>query len=338
MSKIRAYAATAAGAALEPFEFDPGPLGDEQVEIAVDYCGICHSDLSVIHNSWGNAQFPLVPGHEISGRIVATGDKVKKVKAGDRVGLGWFSGSCMSCPDCLRGDQNLCPNGEDTIIGRPGGFADRVRAHWAWAVPIPDGVDAAKAGPLFCGGITVFNPIVQCGVRPTDRVGVVGVGGLGHLAVQFLNKWGCEVFAFTSSEDKKDELRKLGAHHVVNSRDPAQLKPLARSLDFIMVTVNVPLDWNAYIATLAPRGRLHFVGAVLEPLDIGLFPLLMGQRSVSASPLGSPATTTQMLDFCARHGIAAVTESFGMSQVNEALARLESGKARYRIVLKNDFR
>ena len=244
----------------------------------------------------------------------------------------------MSCPDCLRGDQNLCPNGEDTIIGRPGGFADRVRAHCAWAVPIPDGVDAAKAGPLFCGGITVFNPIVQCGVRPTDRVGVVGVGGLGHLAVQFLNKWGCEVFAFTSSEDKKDELRKLGAHHVVNSRDPAQLKPLARSLDFIMVTVNVPLDWNAYIATLAPRGRLHFVGAVLEPLDIGLFPLLMGQRSVSASPLGSPATTTQMLDFCARHGIAAVTESFGMSQVNEALARLESGKARYRIVLKNDFR
>jgi uncharacterized zinc-type alcohol dehydrogenase-like protein len=337
MSKIKAYAATSPGAALEPFEFDPGPLGDEQVEIAVDYCGICHSDLSVIHNNWGNARFPLVPGHEVSGRIVAAGDKVKKVKVGDRVGLGWFSGSCMSCPDCLRGDQNLCPNGEDTIIGRPGGFAERVRAHWAWAVPLPDGVDAAKAGPLFCGGITVFNPIVQCGVRPTDRVGVVGVGGLGHLAIQFLNKWGCEVFAFTSSADKKEELRKLGAHHVVDSRDPAQLKPLARSLDFVMVTVNVPLDWNAYIDTLAPRGRLHFVGAVLEPLNIGVFPLLMGQRSVSASPLGSPATTAQMLDFCARHDIAAVTENFGMSQVNEALAHLESGKARYRIVLKNDF-
>ncbi len=337
MSKIKAYAATSPGAPLEPFEFDPGPLGDEQVEIAVDYCGICHSDLSVIHNNWGNARFPLVPGHEVSGRIVAVGDKVKKVKVGDRVGLGWFSGSCMSCPDCLRGDQNLCPNGEDTIIGRPGGFAERVRAHWAWAVPLPDGVDAAKAGPLFCGGITVFNPIVQCGVRPTDRVGVVGVGGLGHLAIQFLNKWGCEVFAFTSSADKKEELRKLGAHHVVDSRDPAQLKPLARSLDFVMVTVNVPLDWNAYIDTLAPRGRLHFVGAVLEPLNIGVFPLLMGQRSVSASPLGSPATTAQMLDFCARHDIAAVTENFGMSQVNEALAHLESGKARYRIVLKNDF-
>ncbi len=168
--------------------------------------------------------------------------------------------------------------------------------------PIPDGVDPAKAGPLFCGGITVFNPIVQCGVQPTDRVGVVGVGGLGHLAVQFLAKWGCEVVAFTSSEDKKAELQKLGAHHVVNSKDPSQLKPLARSLDFIMVTVNVPLDWGSYIDTLAPKGRLHFVGAVLEPLNIGVFPLLIGQRSVSASPLGSPATTAQMLDFCApRH-------------------------------------
>jgi len=337
MSKIRAYAATSPGAALEPFEFDPGPLGDEQVEIAVDYCGICHSDLSVLHNHWGNAKYPLVPGHEVSGRIVAAGTKVKKVKAGDRVGLGWFSGSCMSCRTCLSGDHNLCANNEDTMIGRHGGFAERVRAHWAWAVPIPEGVDPAKAGPLFCGGITVFNPIVQCGVQPTDRVGVVGVGGLGHLAIQFLNKWGCEVVAFTSSEDKKAELLKLGAHHVVNSKDPGQLKPLARSLDFVMVTVNVPLDWSAYIETLAPKGRLHFVGAVLEPLNIGVFPLLVGQRSVSASPLGSPATTGQMLGFCARHGIEAVTETFPMSKVNDALAHLESGKARYRVVLKNDF-
>jgi uncharacterized zinc-type alcohol dehydrogenase-like protein len=337
MSKIKAYAATAPGAALTPFEFDPGPLGDEQVEIAVDYCGICHSDLSMLQNHWGMTQFPLVPGHEISGRVVAVGPDAKNVKVGDRVGVGWFSGSCMSCHDCLSGDHNLCAGHEGVIVGRHGGFADRVRAHWAWAVPIPEGVDPAKAGPLFCGGITVFNPIVQCGVQPTDRVGVVGVGGLGHLAIQFLNKWGCEVFAFTSSEDKKAELLKMGAHHVVNSKDPEQLKPLARSLDFIMVTANVPLDWNAYIDTLSPRGRLHFVGAVLEPLNIGVFPLLVGQRSVSASPLGSPATTAQMLDFCARHAISPITENFPMSKVNDALARLESGKARYRIVLKNDF-
>ena len=337
MSTVRAYAANAPKAALEPFEFTPGPLGDEEVEIAVDYCGICHSDLSVLHNDWGNAKYPLVPGHEAAGRVVAVGSKAKNLKVGDRVGLGWFSSSCMSCHDCLSGDHNLCVSNEDTIIGRHGGFAERVRAHWAWAVPIPEGVDPAKAGPLFCGGITVFNPIVQYGVRPTDRVGVVGVGGLGHLAVQFLNKWGCEVFAFSSSESKTAELRALGAHHVVNSKDPAQFQSLARSLDFIMVTVNVPLDWNAYVATLAPRGRLHFVGAVLEPLNIGVFPLLMGQRSVSASPLGSPATTATMLDFCARHGVAPVTETFPMSKVNDALEHLASGKARYRVVLKNDF-
>jgi uncharacterized zinc-type alcohol dehydrogenase-like protein len=337
MSKIKAYAATSPGAPLEPFEFEPGPLGDEQVEIAVDYCGICHSDLSMIHNHWGMTQFPLVPGHEISGRIVAAGPKVKNVKVGDRVGVGWFSGSCMSCQDCMDGDHNLCAGQEGVIVGRHGGFAERVRAHWAWAVPLPEGVDAAKAGPLFCGGITVFNPIVQCGVQPTDRVGVVGVGGLGHLAIQFLNKWGCEVTAFSSSASKKEELRRLGAHHVVDSRDPEQLKPLARSLDFILVTVNVPLDWNAYIETLAPRGRLHYVGAVLEPLNVGVFPLLVGQRSISASPLGSPATTAQMLEFCSRHDIAPVVEEFPMSKVNEALAHVESGKARYRVVLKNDF-
>jgi uncharacterized zinc-type alcohol dehydrogenase-like protein len=337
MSKIKAYAATSPGAPLEPFEFEPGPLGDEQVEIAVDYCGICHSDLSMIHNQWGMTQFPLVPGHEISGRIVAAGPKVKNVKVGDRVGVGWFSGSCMSCHDCMDGDHNLCAGHEGVIVGRHGGFAERVRAHWAWAVPIPEALDPAKVGPMFCGGITVFNPIVQCGVQPTDRVGVVGVGGLGHLAIQFLNKWGCEVTAFSSSPSKKEELRKLGAHHVVDSRDPEQLKPLARSLDFILVTVNVPLDWGAYIETLAPRGRLHYVGAVLEPLNIGVFPLLVGQRSVSASPLGSPATTADMLEFSARHDIAPVVEEFPMSKVNEAIAHVESGKARYRVVLKNDF-
>jgi alcohol/geraniol dehydrogenase (NADP+) len=337
MPSIKSYAAKSAGAHLEPFEFTPKPLGDEEVDVAVDYCGICHSDLSMIHNNWGMAQFPIVPGHEISGRVVAAGPKAKNLKIGDRVGIGWSSGSCMSCPDCMSGDQNLCASNEGVIVGRHGGFAERVRAHWAWTVPIPEALDPAKVGPLFCGGITVFNPLVQCGVQPTDRVGVVGVGGLGHLAVQFLNKWGCEVTAFSSSPSKAEELRKLGAHHVVDSRDPGQLKPLARSLDFILVTVNVPLDWNAYIETLAPRGRLHYVGAVMEPLNVGVFPLLLGQRSISASPLGSPTTTADMLDFCARHDIAPVVEEFPMSKVNEAIAHLESGKARYRIVLKNDF-
>jgi len=336
MSKIKAMAALAGGGKLEPFEFDAGPLREDQVEIAVSYCGICHSDLSMLSNEWGMTSFPLVPGHEVVGKIVAAGDKVKKVAVGETVGLGWFSESCMACATCLGGDHNMCAAVEQTIVSRHGGFADRVRCHWSWAVPLPTGVDPAKAGPLFCGGITVFNPIIQMGVRPTDRVGVVGIGGLGHLAVQFLNKWGCEVFAFSSSESKRTELQSLGAHHVVNSRDPAQFKSLARSLDFVLVTVNVPLDWPAYIETLAPRGRLHFVGAVLEPLNIGAFPMIMAQRSVSGSPLGSPVTTAKMLDFCARHGVETITESFPMSQVNDAVEHVASGKARYRVVLTND--
>ncbi len=333
---IKAYAATSKGQPLEAIEYAPGPLGDEQVEIAVSYCGICHSDISMLDNDWGNSRYPLVPGHEVAGTVIAAGPRVKRVKVGDRVGLGWFSESCMACPECLSGDHNLCATAEQTIVGRHGGFAQRVRCHWAWASLLPDGVDVAKAGPLLCGGITVFNPIVEMGVRPTDRVGVIGIGGLGHMALQFLNKWGCEVTAFSSTEGKRDELAAMGAHHVVNSRTPESLKPLARSFDFVLSTVNVPLDWAAYIEALAPKGRLHFVGAVLKPLDIGAFPLIMAQRSVSGTPLGSPNTTAKMLDFCARHNIAPVTETFPLSKVNEALDHVRSGKARYRVVLKND--
>jgi uncharacterized zinc-type alcohol dehydrogenase-like protein len=202
--------------------------------------------------------------------------------------------------------------------------------------PVPVGLDPAKAGPLFCGGITVFNPIVQFGVRPTDRVGVVGIGGLGHMALKFLRAWGCEVTAFTSSESKRDEALTLGAHHVVNSRDSAQLAKIAGSLDFILSTVNVTLDWQSLIAALAPRGRLHTAGAVAEPIALAAFPLIAGQKSLSGSPVGSPSTVETMLDFAARHHVEPTTEFFPMSRVNEALDHLKSGKARYRIVLEND--
>jgi uncharacterized zinc-type alcohol dehydrogenase-like protein len=255
---------------------------------------------------------------------------------GQTVGVGWFSGSCMGCYQCKQGDHNLCPTAEGTMLGRPGGFATRVRSSWLWAVPLPAGLDASKFGPMFCGGITVFNPIVQCGVKPTDRVGVVGIGGLGHMAVQFLNKWGCEVYAFSSNPAKHDEIRGLGAHHIIDSRSDSAMEAIAGRLDFLLSTVNVPLNWPAMINTLAPRGRFHMVGVVPEPVGIPVFPMLIGQRSFSGSPLGSPATTTQMLEFCARHNIAPVTETFPMSKVNEALEHLHQGKARYRIVLEND--
>jgi uncharacterized zinc-type alcohol dehydrogenase-like protein len=337
MSTIKAYAALAQGEHLRPYEYDPGELQDEQVEIAVSHCGLCHSDLSMLGNDFGMTAYPFVPGHEVIGTITAIGDHVKRVHVGQRVGLGWYSGSCMSCPQCLTGNHNLCTTVESTIVHRHGGFADRVRAHWVWATPLPDSLDPAKAGPLFCGGITVFNPIVQFGVLPTHRVGVLGIGGLGHLALQFLNKWGCEVYAFTSSDSKREEAKTLGAHHVVNSADPAQMKKIAGSLDFILSTVSADLDWSAIIDALAPKGRLHFVGIVPKPLSVQVFSLIGAQRSLSGSPLGSPATTAQMIDFCARHSIAPVTEHYKMSEINEAFERLHLGKPRYRIVLENDF-
>ncbi len=337
MNLIKAYGAKAKGAALTPFEYDAGPLGPEQVEITVSHCGICHSDLSMIDNEWGMSAYPLVPGHEVAGTIAAVGDRVRSLKIGQRVGLGWNSASCMSCHRCLSGDHNLCSSAEGTIVKRHGGFANRVRADWAWAVPLPDALDSANAGPLFCGGATVFNPMLQFNVKPTDRVGVIGIGGLGHMALQFLNKWGCDVYAFTSSDAKREEALKLGAHTVVNSRDSAALKKIAGSLDFVISTVNVALDWQGVLDTLAPRGRLHVVGAVLEPIPIAAFSLIMPQRSVSGSPVGSPATVATMLDFCARHEIAPVIEKFPMSRVNDALEHLRSGKARYRVVLEADF-
>jgi uncharacterized zinc-type alcohol dehydrogenase-like protein len=333
---IRAYAAAQPKGELKPFEYEPGPLGDEQVEIAVSHCGLCHSDLSMLDNEWGMTAYPFVPGHEVVGTVAAVGGRVTTVKPGDRVGLGWYSRSCLTCRQCLSGDQNLCPTAEATIVGRHGGFADRVRAHAGWVVPVPAAIDPAKAGPLFCGGVTVFNPLVQFDVRPTHRVGVVGIGGLGHLALQFLNKWGCEVVAFSSSAGKADEARRLGAHRVVNSTDETAMKALAGSLDFILVTVNVSLNWPAYLAALTPKGRLHFVGAVLEPIAVPAFSLIMPQKSVSGSPLGSPLTTADMLEFCARHRVEPVTETFPLSKVNDAIAHLRAGKARYRIVLEND--
>ena len=334
MSKVHAYAAQEAGGSLSKFSYELGPLGSEEVDIKVHYCGICHSDLSMLNNEWGMTQYPFVPGHEIVGEVTATGDKVKKVKVGDKVGLGWNSASCMHCEQCMEGQHHLCYSLESTIVGRHGGFADTVRGHWSWTVPLPKKIDMAKAGPLLCGGITVFNPIILAGVQPTDKVGVIGIGGLGHMALKFLNKWGCEVIAFSSNPDKKEQILEMGATKVINSKKPEELESIKGSLDFILNTTNVSLDWDSYLGALAPKGRLHTVGAVLEPMAIPAFSLIMGEKSVAGSPLGSPALTATMLDFCVRHNIYPMVEEFPMEKVNEAMEHLEKGKARYRIVLK----
>ena len=333
MAAIHAWAAPAARSPLEPFEFDPGPLKADEVEVEVAYCGICHSDLSLIDNEWRISTYPLVPGHEVVGRVVALGPEAKGVSVGQRVGIGWNSESCLHCRPCLSGNQHLCPSAVGTAVGHHGGFADRVRAQWPWVIPLPEGLDPALAGPLLCGGITVFAPLATFDVKPTDRVGVVGIGGLGHMALQFANAWGCEVTAFTSTSSKGEEAKALGAHHVVPSRDSNAIRAISGTLDMLLVTVNVSLDWPAMMATLAPKGRMHMVGAVLKPMPVMAFDLINGQNSVSGSPTGAPVTISQMLEFAARHGVKPYVEHFPLANVNDALARLKEGAARYRIVL-----
>ena len=331
---INAYAAFEAGGELKPFEYDPGDLGPDEVEIDVNYCGICHSDISIIDSAWGPVPYPVVPGHEAVGTIAKVGSNVTHLNQGQVVGLGWHAGYCNQCMHCDTGDHNLCAGSQATIIGHYGGFADKVRAAANSVVAIPDGVDLRSAGPLFCGGITVFNPLVQFDIKPTDKVAVIGIGGLGHIALKFLNAWGCEVTAFTSSDAKQKEVLELGAHRALNSRDSDQLKQARGQFDLIISTVNVTLDWNKFLSTLAPKGRLHFVGATLEPLNIMVPPMLGGQLQISGSPVGSPATIAKMLDFVKLHGIEPVIETFKLSDVNAAIDHLRSGKAHYRIVLE----
>lgn len=335
-TSVNAYAAMEANAPLKPYSYELGEIGRRDVDIDIIAVGMCHSDVSLIKNEWGNAQYPLVPGHENIGRVSAIGADVVNVKIGDIVGVGWTAESCTVCRTCMSGSQHHCSTQKGTIVGRHGGFADTVRVQDIWAIPLPDGLDPKMAGPLFCGGVTVFTPFMEFDIKPTHRVGVVGIGGLGHLALKFASAWGCEVTAFTSSIDKTEEIKAMGAHRVINSRDTDALKAERGRFDMVLSTVNVTLPWNGYLSALAPKGRLVVVGAALEPIPVPAFSLIGGQKSVSGSQVGSPAMLATMLDFCARHNIMPDVEYFPMSKVNEAIEHLESGKARYRVVLTRD--
>ena len=334
MPNIKAYAALKAGGQLQPYDYDPGDLKPHHVEISVSACGLCHSDLSMINNDWRGSSYPLIAGHEAIGKITAIGSHVKNLVIGQTVGVGWNSESCQYCSPCLSGSQQRCQNGVTTIRGH-GGFADRIRVQDIWAVPLPEGMDARSAGPLFCGGITVFAPMMDFDLKPTDHIGIVGIGGLGHLAIQFAKAWGCEVTAFTSNLDKEAELKDLGAHNIVNSRDEAALKALRGQFDMVLSTVNVTLPWHRYMSALAPEGRLITVGMVGEPIGISARQLITGQKSVGGSDTGAPHMVAKMLEFCTRHNIKPMVDYFPMSEINDAIAYLKAGKARYRVVLEN---
>jgi uncharacterized zinc-type alcohol dehydrogenase-like protein len=337
MSRVRAWAAPAAGQALVPFEFDAGPLGPDEVEVAVEYCGLCHSDVSAIKNERYNPPYPVVAGHEIVGRIVAVGEEVRSREVGQRVGIGWTARSCLHCPPCIAGDQNLCRDAVRTIIGHYGGFAERVRVQWLWAFALSETLDAASAGPLLCGGITVFSSLLVNNVNPADHIGVLGIGGLGHLAVKFAKAWGCEITVFTHSASKADDSRKFGADYVVTNLGGDAIKALSNKLDFLLVTSTTTVDWPTLLSTLKPKGRLHIVGFTANSFIAAPSELIGGSRSVSGSSTGTPTTMAKMLEFAARHGITPEVEHFPMTKVNEAISYLEAGKPRYRLVLDADF-
>jgi uncharacterized zinc-type alcohol dehydrogenase-like protein len=335
MANIQGLAAHAAGAELLSYHFDPGKLGPHEVEIAISHCGICHSDLHLISNDWGISQYPFIPGHEIVGKVAAVGEAVAALAVGQRVGLGWQSNSCGECEWCTRGMENLCAAAESTCVHRNGGYADRVRANSRFVIPIPKALESEHAAPLLCAGITVYNPLRNHGVNPSSRVGIIGIGGLGHLAIQFANVFGAEVTAFSTSATKEEEAHSLGAHHFVNSRESKSLKEVAGTLDLIVSTVNADQDWGVYIQALRPTGTLCFVGVPPSPVAVHAFPIVSGLRSISGSPIGSPSRLREMLDVAARHGVKAQTESFPMAKANEAIEKVKKNKVRYRAVLTN---
>jgi uncharacterized zinc-type alcohol dehydrogenase-like protein len=273
---IQAYAAHKADGKLEAFEYELGSLKPDEADIDVEYCGICHSDLHMLKNEWGVTQYPFVPGHEIIGKVSAIGDMVSHLEVGQYVGVGWRARSCLICDQCLSGHHNRCLKGEDVIVGRYGGFGDKVRCQAVWAFPLPKNINIKTAGPLFCGGITVFNSIIQNNIKATDHVAVVGIGGLGHMALQFLNSWGCEVTAFSTNPEKEKEARQFGAHNFLNSLTPNALKSSANIFDMVLVTTNVDLDWDLYINTLRPGGKLHIVGAAPQ-IKATVSPLISGE-------------------------------------------------------------
>lgn len=334
---VTAYAAHAPKARLETFTYDAGPLGPDEVDVAVTHCGICHTDAGMVDDEWGVSNYPVVAGHEIVGIVVAVGSNVdpKRLQVGQRVGVGAISGSCMRCEWCEGGKQNVCADRDNTVNrGFRGGFASHVRAsNWRFAYPIPDAIASEHAGPLLCAGTTVFAPLLRNGVMPTDRVAVVGIGGLGHLAVQYLSKWGCEVTAISSSRDKEAEARTLGAVHFIATRDSDELKAAAGSFNFILCTVSADLPWDEYIGALRPQAKLCIVGVPNTAIAFSPFSLLPSEKVIAGGIPGSIVETTQMLAFTARHGIKPIVETFPITRINEALDHVRRGKARYRAVL-----
>jgi uncharacterized zinc-type alcohol dehydrogenase-like protein len=323
----------AASQPLEPFCYDPEGLAPYDVDIAITHCGVCHSDIALLDNEWGWTVYPFVPGHEIIGTVRAVGPAVTIIAVGQRVGVGWQRSSCMECEWCRRGEETCCPNQQKTCIGHHGGFADAIRTDSRFVFPIPDALPAAGAAPLLCAGLTVYTPL-RLDARPASRVGVIGIGGLGHLAVRFARAMGCEVTAFFPSPGEEERAQRLGAHHCVNTGDSAQMGRAAGSLDFLLSTVPVDLDWGMWLNILRPTGVLTLVGIPPGMISVPAASLITNQKSIRGTTMKNRAMMKEMLLFAALHGIVADVEILPLSDVNEAIQRVRKYQARYRMVLE----
>jgi uncharacterized zinc-type alcohol dehydrogenase-like protein len=343
MSETRGYAAQSPDSGLAPINFDRRDLRADDVAIEIDYCGVCHTDIHFVQNDWGMSAYPVVPGHEIVGRVTAVGGDVTGFQVGDRVGVGCMVDSCRTCTACDHGLEQYCQegpvltyNGQDRHDGSItfGGYSERVVVSDRFVVRVPDSLDMAAAAPLLCAGITTYSPLVHYGVKPGHKVGVVGMGGLGHMGIKFARALGAEVTVFTRSDAKVAEAKRQGADRVIVSSDESQMTAAAGSLDYILDTVPVQHDLNPYLQTLSFDGT-HILVGLLEPIDppVEGGQLVMQRRVLAGSLIGGMPETQEVLDFCAEHGITCEIEMLDIADINDAYERVKRGEVKYRYVI-----
>ncbi|HET8723243.1 MAG TPA: NAD(P)-dependent alcohol dehydrogenase [Anaeromyxobacteraceae bacterium] len=342
MARTRTYAAQTPKSPLAPWEIDRRPVGPRDVAIEIDFCGICHSDIHQARDEWGNSIFPMVPGHEIVGRVTSVGAEVKRFKKGDRVGVGCMVDSCRTCPSCQKDLEQFCVKGaaftyNGTEMDRKtptyGGYSTDVVVDEKFVLSIPANLDMAGAAPLLCAGITTYSPLRHWKVKKGDKVGVVGLGGLGHMAVKLAAAMGAEVTMLSTSKSKEADARRLGATGFGLTTDPATFKRLAGTFDLIIDTISANHDVQAYMGMLALDGSLVLVGVPPEPAKVHAMSFIFGRKSLSGSLIGGIAETQEMLDFCGKHGITSDVEVIPIQKVNEAYERTVKSDVRYRFVI-----
>lgn len=342
LSNVKAYSALSQTSPLAPWAIPRRGVGPRDVQIDILYCGVCHSDLHTVRNEWHNTIYPCVPGHEIVGRIVKAGREVTKFKEGDVAAVGCMVDSCRSCPNCLAGDEQYCDhfptltyNGEDKHLGSVtyGGYSENIVVDEDFVLRVSSQLDLAGAAPLLCAGITTYSPLRHWKVRKGQKVGIVGLGGLGHMGLKFAHAFGAHAILFTTSPNKANDALRLGADEVIVSTNEADMKKHLNSFDFILDAVSAQHDVNAYLELLKREGTLTLVGAPEHPLPVACFPLLMKRRQFAGSAIGGIQETQEMLDFCADHGITADIELIKIQHINEAYKRLLKSDVKYRFVI-----